>query len=826
MLAALTLFGAPVAAPMATQLDGLRGATFDAAKFATGEGGNVLAHGDLDGDGWLDLVVPNSVASPAAISILHGRGDGTFDTTQTLASIDGATTAALGDVDGDGDLDVVVGRFAGTSVFLHRNEGGRTYGPATPIASVTSLGELALGRVDSDGVLDLVTSNFSARVVEVRRGDGTGGLLAPLAHSMPFDPLELALGDFDLDTHLDLAVLAWGGLTLTVSLGDGSGSFGAPSSYPMVAGTRQLVLRDATDDGLLDVLGVDPNGDAIVLRAGSGGGSLGPPSAHGVGDAPNSVEVADLDGDGRADLVVTRESTFDVRGGRIVTLLGQGGGVFGTRRTYPCGSNPSATVVADFDGDGALDVAARNSIGRDVSIVRGVGTGELLVPLAFDLGADPKALALEDFDGDGLVDVVTANGMDLSLVVLSGDGTGQFATIPREFATGVDTRSARSADVDGDGDVDLILAGRRAFADEFAVALNDGVGGFTVAQRLPISSSAPVDGKWSLGDVTSDGTVDLVHLRTTLELAVYRGVGDGTFVAATTQNLTLGSIGLAELVDLDGDTHLDLLVSHGGNPTRLASYFGAGDGTFTAGPFRPVGMFLGQFAVGDVDGDNAADVVLAGSALTGEPQLDVWLGAGDGSFVPTSTFEPRRHVFLLELGDVDVDGDADLVTVTGEVLPDVALYTSRSDGTFGAPEHFNARRDASALGLADVDDDGNLDVAVASAVSNDVTVLLNRAAPRLVSFCDAELNSTGFAATLTGSGSRSIAADDFHLRAGRLPPGEVVVFFAGALAGGRVLPSGLLCIQSPLTRLSQGLASGTSGSASTGVSFGALGLRV
>ena len=75
-----------VAAPAVVQIDGLRGATFDAAKFETEEGGQTLAHGDLDGDGQLDLIVPNAVTGVATLSLLFGREDGTFDPTVALRS--------------------------------------------------------------------------------------------------------------------------------------------------------------------------------------------------------------------------------------------------------------------------------------------------------------------------------------------------------------------------------------------------------------------------------------------------------------------------------------------------------------------------------------------------------------------------------------------------------------------------------------------------------------------------------------------------------------------------------------------------------------------
>ncbi|MFD1873758.1 IPT/TIG domain-containing protein [Hymenobacter bucti] len=239
---------------------------------AVGSGPHGFAVGDLDGDGDIDFAVVNEFNNSVSISLNDGAG--TFGLASSLATIGSPQTIITGDIDGDGDLDLIVSGIEGTTLNVLLNGGSATFSNGPNIAVGTYPYRLALGDVDSDGDLDLLAANNNlgkASTVSVRLNNGTGTFSSATDVAVGVGARDLKLGDVDADGDLDLVVANYGdalgiaGTTVSVRLNNGTGRFSAPATNPELtvnSGPFNVQLGDVDNDGDLDLLA--SNSSAIV----------------------------------------------------------------------------------------------------------------------------------------------------------------------------------------------------------------------------------------------------------------------------------------------------------------------------------------------------------------------------------------------------------------------------------------------------------------------------------------------------------------------------------------------------------------------------------
>jgi hypothetical protein len=286
-----------------------------------------------------------------------------------------ATTAAAdvasGDVNDDGDLDLVSADYGEIAVLIGDGEGAFDL-TEQPIPDTNSIRRLALGQVEGDGALDLVlTDPFDDEVI-VMTGDGSGG--------------------FDVAHRIDFA-----GTPSGVEIGNFGGT-AAPD----------LAVTDIEDDEL------------VVLLQDAGGGFVAEPAIP-VGSEPHRLESADLDGDGRRDLVVSNR----VDGTLSVMLQGAGGG-FGSVSTHDVENTPADVEIADLDGDGLLDIAAATSI--YVSVLTAVTPGVFAPHVALPVLANVGDVVADDLDRDGDQDLVLNSSSPGVRVMVQTEGS--FESVP------------------------------------------------------------------------------------------------------------------------------------------------------------------------------------------------------------------------------------------------------------------------------------------------------------------------------------------------------------------------------------------------------------
>jgi hypothetical protein len=274
-----------------------------------------LAVGDLNQDGLSDLVVAYTDSSQLAVVLSDRTAPGTFFTAadpQVIALAGGPSALAVGDLDGDGRLDVVAALEQADAVAVLPGDGAGGLGAAVVSEAGNAPMALAVGRFDADGVLDVVLVHypdgevFATGSLSVLRGDGAGGLATVATVPTGLDPVSVATGDLDGDGALDAAVANAGGHDVTVRLGNGAGGWGAALTVPLAASPRAIAAADLDGDKRLDLATADGTAHtfSIVLRTPQGGFAA-PRSFASGGVEPVDVSAGDWNRDGRPDLVLT-----------------------------------------------------------------------------------------------------------------------------------------------------------------------------------------------------------------------------------------------------------------------------------------------------------------------------------------------------------------------------------------------------------------------------------------------------------------------------------------------------------------------------------------
>jgi hypothetical protein len=344
----------------------------DAVAYPSGDKTYALFSGDLDGDGDLDLVAANEQES--TISVFLNDGAGGFQ--RVGAPVPGGnypTGGAIADLNGDGLPDVVTADYHGNAVTVLFNSGaGVLGGKATyPTVDGAETSNLAVGDLDGDGNLDVIATNPQRASISVFRGSATGTLAPavdlPVGIEGGSEPYSAAIGDFDLDGHADVAIADVRTHTLIVRLGNGNATFAAEVPYAEGGTPPYIVItRDVDLDGVLDLVCANRGSDSVSVLLGRGDGTFRKAlvSSTGPMTGPYSVAVADFNVDGVPDL-----ATANFMGNDASVLLGIGDGRFEPPiNSGPTGDFCYGVVAADLSGDGVPDLATANAAVDNITV--------------------------------------------------------------------------------------------------------------------------------------------------------------------------------------------------------------------------------------------------------------------------------------------------------------------------------------------------------------------------------------------------------------------------------------------------------------------------
>ena len=346
----------------------------------------------------------------------------------------------LADLNKDGRLDLIVASDEAKTVTVMIGEkGGAPFRAATArtITLSESPGEMAVGDVNGDGHLDLALDHHESYNVSLLLGDANGSFStapnSPIVMKQGQHPHThgLGLGDFNGDGKLDLATVNNEDNDISVALGDGRGGFTNAPGSPFAVGPSPypLTLAEVNGDGRLDIVSnasaTGPNraqqlatSRALTLLIGDGHGGFKRNDVPLRTGQPWSAAVGDLNGDRKPDLVATHHDQSS-----LTVLLSDGAGGFREIGGSPfdMGHNVWRFALADVNRDKRLDVIAAG--GDSVRVLLGDGTGNFKpAPLSpFATASGTWRLALGDINADGKPDIVTSNTDSKSVTVLLGN---------------------------------------------------------------------------------------------------------------------------------------------------------------------------------------------------------------------------------------------------------------------------------------------------------------------------------------------------------------------------------------------------------------------
>ncbi len=747
---------------------------------AVGAGPQSVAVADVNGDGKPDLIAANTTAS--TLTILIGDGTGRFTATvgSPLATASPVSFLAVGDFNGDGKTDIATVNVGSDSVsiLLGNGAGGFVAATGSPFAVGLSPRSLAIGDLNIDGRLDIVVANYLGNSVTVLLGDGSGGFIAtnsgPVA--VGASPASVLLLDLNGDGKPDIVTANAADNNLSLLAGDGLGGFTAFAGASPQTGTRPVSVAagDFNGDGNVDLVAVNSADGSLTVLFGNGAGlfAASPGSPYSVGSAPSSLTVGDFNGDGKPEVATANSgdgtlsaflnslpsltaafpslSFYAATGQTTIAAIpvrvtsATAGAVYAVR---PEKSWLSATPASNATG-GATNVSisvsaaslsagvytgvvrfnAPNFFGSATAVTLSVSTpsGNLQEAAAspFSTGTTPQAAAVADFNGDGNPDLATANYTSNTVTVLLGNGFGGFVEAGGSpFATGLNPAAIVIADFNGDGKPDIAVA--NSGASSVTVLLGNGSGGFTAAAGSPFAVGSEPIGIVA-ADFNRDGKADLVTANNLDQsLTVLLGTGSGGFVTARGSPALLGSAPVAIAsgdFDLDGKADIVTAAFTG----KVSVIFGNGAGGFSNVRSFAAGTTPQFVAVADLNGDGKPDLV---TANFGGNNVSVLLGDGSGGFAPApgSPVTVGTNPRAVALVDLNGDGKPDILTANvGNDTLSVLLGTGSGTFTAAGGSPFAAGSTPFALATGDFNSDGRTDVAVVNVGASFVTLLLGK----------------------------------------------------------------------------------------------------
>ena len=706
-------------------------------------------------------LAPYTVGLPALDGLFQAPWRG-FDT-GVFGNGFGPKSFAVGDLDGDGDLDILVGDsfFGSTGISVLKNNGDQTF--AAPVyyslPQSQTVGEIALSDFDFDGDLDAFATirgdSDQLTKITVWRNNGDGTFAVPIEFPTGQGPAGIVIADFTGDGKPDVITANYGASSISLLRHNGlngqQAGFLPPVNFNAINHAEKIAAGDVNGDGILDVVvgelvGIGPLATLAVM-INTGDGNFDAPVIYDA--APDArfgstaVALADLDNDGDLDLIGGGlYSTGSVDNGAVTIRRNNGSGTFGSAEiilfTNPnFVPNPKEITTGNLNGDGFADIVAAVPSGRAIEgfvVVNSNGSGGFNTPIYYEASQQTFDVGIVDLDKDGHADVITLANSSAAVTIHKNLGNGSFQVLTRyEVASLSD--AVESADIDNDGDIDIVVNGEVDIASidpVVKILKNNGNGTFAPAiDYTPARNFADM----KLRDINGDDFVDLIfapdadfppyHFGTALNL------GNGTFAPTFVTEVFSCGDGSIDAADLDGDGDLDIVLTEEetcpGVDAHIFIFRNDGNQNFVRMPDIVLpGDLPHGLTLADVTGDGNVDIITALSAGMG-----VFPGNGNLTFgAPiVSTTAP----FKFKMADFNQDGVLDI----GMILQQEAFGTDliatalgNGNGTFQAVRTQTGSsvlenlRISNDLEPGDVNGDGRSDLVVFNDASNDVSVFI------------------------------------------------------------------------------------------------------
>jgi len=314
--------------------------------------------GDFDGDGRMDLAIPNEISDDVRLFLNNGTGG--YDSLAVFPLPSGNTPSPNegADFNGDGILDYAVGNAGNDRLTVMIGDGNGGFLSSVSYQAANAVRGVCVLDLDGDGDMDIVTANRTGSNISLfhNNGDGT---FAPRINMEANGSQETACvaTDANNDGTLDVVVGAYGSNEMIVLLGDGNG--GLTFSSKIAAGGKPWMIAagDVNGDGNVDIVSANSQSNNASVIFGNGQGGIVLDSVYAVGSFPLAIDLGDIDGDGDLDMVTSQYGS-----GNWSVMENLGDGTFGNRRVLPASTAGSCATLYDRDNDGDLDMTGIDEI--------------------------------------------------------------------------------------------------------------------------------------------------------------------------------------------------------------------------------------------------------------------------------------------------------------------------------------------------------------------------------------------------------------------------------------------------------------------------------
>ena len=453
--------------------------------------GRTMRTGDVNGDGYNDIVSVNSRMN--TIQVLGNRGDGTFEGYINYIIPNRPVDLFLADLDDDLDLDAAVCSQNDGTVSIVPNNGDGTFSTFEFYYVGTRPQVIVHEDFDSDGDIDIASANYLGGTVSINVNDGKGYFNKQLDRKIAVEPYAITSGDFDSDGDIDIASADEALFKIVVLPNEGSGQFTEDTvSYDVGGFPYSIEFHDLNGDGYNEFITTNNHELSVSILHNYGNGSFAPFKDYSFnGHHPFGLGVDDMDGDGDEDIVITNyDADLKVVETEVTIIWNEGNGTFVTHTDYEVGDSPRNLKIADIDLDGDLDIITANEDGDSLTILFNLDNTSFGERRDYLVGPAPGGVEITDLNKDGYPDIVITNQQNNSVSLLYNLGDGKFTT-HKEYLIGSTPIYITAADYDNDGSIDIATSN---------ILTN------TVSVRLDIHYPGNIS-----VDIFADGAVDLIH---------------------------------------------------------------------------------------------------------------------------------------------------------------------------------------------------------------------------------------------------------------------------------------------------------------------------
>ena len=707
--------------------------------------------GDVDGDGDLDILSASFDDDTIAWYENNGAADPVFTKVIVSTTADGTRSVSVGDVDGDGDLDILSASFDDDTIAWYENNGAADPVFTEVIVSTTAsfAASVSVGDVDGDGDLDILSASAADDTIAWYENNGAADpvFTEVIVSTTADDAVSVSVGDVDGDGDLDILsasagddTIAWYETEITrevnLSVSAASGTEAAATAITVTATADGAVIGDQTVDLAVTGTGIT-SGDFSLSNA-----TITILNGQTTGSVTFTVQDdSDVEGPETATLTISNPSSGINLGAGVtqdITITDNDFTSFQLLSASPIANagnvSANANIVLTFDA--VVDLATVNAAnivvtGNQTGLIEGVFSGGGGTIIIFNPSTD--------FKPGEIITVTVTTGLESSGSVLVTPQVLHFSVITAPVPNPLSTeqivsttadgaQSVSVGDLDGDGDLDILLAS--AFDDTIAWYENNGAADPVFTQVI-VSTTANGAASVSVGDMDGDGDLDILSASVfddTIAWYENNGAADPVFtqviVSTTADDASSVSVG-----DVDGDGDLDILSASNGDST-IAWYEnnGAADPVFTQVIVSTTAFGAISVSVGDVDGDGDLDIL---SASFSDDTI-AWYennGAADPVFTEVIVSTTAFGAISVSVGDVDGDGDLDILSASFSD-DTIAWYENNgaADPVFTEVIVSTTADGAESVSVGDVDGDGDLDILSASAADNTIAWYENNGA--------------------------------------------------------------------------------------------------